>query len=420
MQELRLALNTAESNIMHIDLNSAFATTEQQAQASLRGKPMGVTNRVSPHCCIIACSYEAKKLGIKVGMSLSEARLIYPKFIILETDPPKYHFVYQKLVQIMQSYSPQVEMKSIDEGIIDFNHTRNVNKRDLKEIGLEIKKRIKGEIGSYITVNIGIAPNRFLAKQAAGINKPDGLNTLDHTNLVKYYRTIELQDLYGIATHYAARLNAAGIFSVLDFYNARPDYLKRAVFQSKVGEYWYQRLRGYEVDDKPTELGQVGREWVLSKASSDDTFVLPCFHYLCETTAKKLRYNNVNARGIIVALRLQSGEHWYKRRMYGSSFYTDREVYRRALKLMMSRPKGELIQKMSITCYELAPSNRSQLGLFDSTNKEEWLTQAVDEINDRYGNFMVCSANSMLGKELVKQKIPFGSTKYFELLLTRA
>lgn len=77
--------------IMHIDLNSAFATTEQQAHPMLRGKPMGVTNRISKECCVIAASYEAKALGIKVGMRLSEVRAICPEFIILETDAPKYN-----------------------------------------------------------------------------------------------------------------------------------------------------------------------------------------------------------------------------------------------------------------------------------------------------------------------------------------
>lgn len=417
---MQLSINQDEPQIMHIDLNSAFATTEQQAHPSLRGKPMGVTNRISKHCCIIACSYEAKALGIKVGMSLSEARIIYPEFIILETDPPKYNFVYQKLAQIMKSYSPKVEMKSIDEGIIDFSETRKVNSRPLEVIGLEIKQRVKEEIGSWMKVNIGIGTNRFLAKQAAGWHKPDGLDILTHDNLLHYYKQIELTDLTGIALHYQARLNASGIFNVVDFYKAKPDFLRRQVFHGIAGEYWYKRLRGYEVDDRPTKLGQVGRQWVLGQASKEDSYILPCFHYLCETTAQKLRFNNKCARGVMVALHLQSGEYWVKRKMYKSSFYTDQEVYRRALYLMNQRPKGEEIRQMSITCYQLEPSNRNQFGIFEEVNKAEWLTQAIDEINDKYGNFTISSANSLPGKRLVKQKIPFGSIKYFELLLKRA
>jgi len=116
-------LNKEPPSIMWIDLNSAFATTEQQAHPSLRGKPMGVTNRLSKECCVIAGSIEAKKLGIKVGCRRTEALAKCQEFIMLETDPPKYHHVYTKLCKIMQDYTPYVKMKSIDEGILDFHRT---------------------------------------------------------------------------------------------------------------------------------------------------------------------------------------------------------------------------------------------------------------------------------------------------------
>src|SRR3954469_14743696 len=97
-------INKARPEIMFLDLNSAFATTEQQAHPSLRGRPMGVTNRISKHCCVIAASYEAKALGVRVGMRLDEVQHMIPDFIILETDPPKYHYMYQQLGKIMKDY----------------------------------------------------------------------------------------------------------------------------------------------------------------------------------------------------------------------------------------------------------------------------------------------------------------------------
>ena len=414
-------INRDSPSIMHIDLNSAFATTEQQAHPRLRGRPVGVTNRISRHCCIIAASYEAKALGIKVGMRLSDARALAPDFVILESDPPKYHYMYQKIASIMKSYSPKVKMKSIDEGIIDFKGTQeNINKRPLEEIGYEIKDRVKRELGSWMRINVGIATNQFLAKQAAGWHKPDGLDTLDHTNLIDYYKQINLTDISGIAERFAARLNASGIFTPMEFLKASSETLKRQVFHSVIGEDWYARLRGYEADDRETKLGVVGRQWVLSRASSDENFILPCFQYLCETTGKKLRFNNVDARGVLVWARFQNGESFVLRKMFKSSFYTDQEIYRRALYLFNQRPKHLVIQTMGITCYMLTPSQRSQLSMFESVNKEEWLTEAVDELNERYGNFIIHAASSLKGKQLVKQKIPFGGTKYFDLLLKRA
>src|SRR5206468_12635736 len=121
--------------IMHIDLNSCFAMVEQQARPLLRGKPLGITNRLTKNACVIAASYEAKRLGVKVGMTFSEAKLLAPDLIMVETDPPKYHYAYQKLVGIMKDYSPNVTMKSIDEGIINFGGLGRIHKKSLEAIG---------------------------------------------------------------------------------------------------------------------------------------------------------------------------------------------------------------------------------------------------------------------------------------------
>lgn len=417
-----LGLNREEAQIMHIDLNSAFATTEQQARPSLRGRPMGVTNRISKYCCVIAASYEAKALGIKVGMRLDEARAICPDFIMLETDPPKYHHMYQSLARIMKTYSPDIQMKSIDEGIIDFHGTLDtVNRgRTMEDIGYEIKQRMRREVGSWMRVNIGIGPNRFLAKTAAGLHKPDGLDRIDHSNLIRTLQSLQLTDLTGIASHFEARLNAAGIYTPLEFLQASPDMLRRIVFRSVIGEDWAKRLRGYEVDDNPTHLGMVGRQWVLAKPSADDSYLLPNFQYLCETTALKLRSQGMDARGVVVWLNFATGDHWYQRKMFKVPFYTNHEVYERATYMLNKRPKHMIVRTMGITCYQLTPSARSQVSLLDDVNKAEWLTSAVDEINEQYGSFMIYAANALSGTKTVKQKIPFGGTKYFELLLGRA
>ena len=421
---MKPTINKDEPNIMHLDFNSAFASAEQQAHPSLRGKSVGVTNRkVTDYGCIIAISYEGKARGIKVGMRIDEAKLLDPNLVVLESDPPKYHHMYQKLCGIMKDYSPKVVMKSIDEGIIDFASTReSMNKRPLVEIGEEIKQRIKTEIGSHMRVNCGIGNNWFLAKQAASRFKPDGLHQLDHTNLIEYYKSIELTDLSGIAQHYEARLNSMGIRTVMQFFEAESDFLKRRVFRSIDGLKWHRRLHGLQPDpdDIVTKLGNVGRQYVLDKRTSDDSILLPRFHYLCETTGKKLRHNQVDARGILVWFHFDTGEGLTLRKMFKTSFYTDRDIYERALLLYNQKPRGLNVASFGITCYQLTPSLRAQQSLFEDRKKEEWLTQALDTINEQYGNFMITTLNSLEGKKVVKQKIPFGGTKYFELLLKRA
>ena len=414
-------INKEEPMVMHIDLNSAFATTEQQAHPSLRGKPMGVTNRLSRECCVIAASYEAKALGIKVGTRLSEARAICPDFVMLETDAPKYHVVYQKLVAIMKSYSPNIKMKSIDEGIIDFHGMEPVlNGRTLTDIGYEIKQRVKDEIGDWMRINIGIGTNRFLAKQAAGWHKPDGLDVIDHRNLKAYYKEMKLTDLNGIADRNEARLNSYNIFSPMQFLGAKEYNLKKQVFRSINGTYWYRRLRGWEVDEYDTKLGMVGRQWVVKDPTHKSDYLLPCLAFLCETAGVKLRFRNVEARGICVWATLQNGEFFRLKRIYKSTFFTNQEVYRRAMELFNKRPSGAVVTTIGVYCYGLESSKESQLSMFEDISKIGDLTKAMDEINEFYGKMTLHMATTLEGKKIIKQKIPFGGTEYFDLLLKTA
>lgn len=406
---------------MHIDLNSCFATVEQQARPLLRGRPVGVTNRKTPGAIIVAASIEAKEQGIKVGMSSHDARLLAPGLVILETDPPKYHHVYQILVSIMRSYSPRVTMKSIDEGIINFAGTTGlVNTRPLEAIGHEIKQRLRNEVGCWMRCNIGIAPNRFLAKTAASLHKPDGLDIIDYKNLRQTLSGLELTDLTGIAERNQARLNARGIYTALQFLEAPADLLKRYVFKSVCGEDWYRRLRGWEVDDFESSVKTVGRQFVMDDMRPSDEVLRSRLAYLCETTAMKLRYKSLCARGMYIYLMYAGGDSWYERRMFKSTFFSNAEVHRRATLLFNRRPRGDWVRMIAVSCYALEPSKINQISMLDEVNREVWLTQAVDEINSQFGEFTVTYASSLSAKGAVKQKIPFGSTRYFELLLNRA
>ncbi len=420
MTHAKYGFNTENPSIMWIDLNSAFATAEQQAHPSLRGKPMGVTNRLSKECCVIAASYEAKALGIKVGCRRSEAVAKCPEFIMLESDPPKYHNVYEKLCKIMKDYTHNVKMKSIDEGILDFHNTQLEGKTSqLVEIGYEIKERVKNEIGDYMKINVGIGPNRFLAKTAAGLHKPDGLDVIDHKNLIEVYKSLELQDLNGIADGYGSRLRAHGIFTPLDFLHAPEDLLKRQVFRSINGAYWYQRLRGYEMDDHETNLGMIGRQWVVKNPTNNDKYLRSCLHYLAETTGMKLRYRNVEARGVCVWLSFVAGGGFVDKRMYKVPCYSNQDIWERVSSLFDKRPAHMKVRTMGLYLYQIEPSNKSQMDLFGIEENKRFLTKAIDEINDFYGTFTVYSADTLEGKKHVRQKIPFGGTEYFELLLKR-
>jgi DNA polymerase-4 len=407
--------------ILHIDLNSCFATVEQQARPLLRGRPLGVTNRLTKNACVVAASYEAKAQGVKVGMTFSQARLLCPDLLMVETDPPKYHHVYKELVGIMKSYSPNIGMKSIDEGVIDFHSTReNINTRPLTVIGQEIKQRLRDEVGPWMKCNVGIAPNRFLAKTAASLNKPDGLDVITYKNLRPTLASLELTDLTGIAERNQARLNAAGIYTPLQLLDAAPDTLVRKVFRSVCGEDWHKRLRGWEVDDMEYSTKTIGRQFVMDDYSASEEKVRNRLAHLCESTGLKMRHKGFCARGISLYIQYKTGDAWHSRKAFKSNFYTTPEIFRRALLLFNQHPQHDYVVMISVSCYLLEPANSNQMSILEEVNKEAYLTEAIDEINDRYGNYTVTFANSLGANKQIKQKIPFGSTRYFELLCNRA
>ena len=411
-----LNINHELPQVMWIDLNSAFATTEQQAHPSLRHRPVGITNRISHECCIITASYEAKACGVKTGTRRSEALRLCPDLILLESDPPKYNAVYNKLFSIMRNYSDDCGMKSIDEGYINLHHTKYDTLDKLTDLGYEIKRRVKEEIGDYMTINVGIGCNRFLAKQAAGLHKPDGMDIIYHGNLLDVYSSLQLEDLTGIAKAYGLRLRQAGITTPLEFLNASELTLRKKVFRGVNGTYWYRRLRGYEVDDYKTNLSVIGRQWVVDQNGDDDEHLSACLHYLVESVGLKLRFRDVTARGVCVWLRTQSGDCYHKKQLSITPFTSNQAIWQIASNLFNQRPPGR-IQCMGVYLYNFSQPNHNQLSIVSEISRDNRLTDAIDKINHRYGTATIHSAHSTAGVAKIKQKVPFGSTNYLELLI---
>lgn len=196
---------------MHVDLNSCFASIEQQANPLLRGRPTVVAAYTTGNGCILAVSREAKVLGIKTGMRVRDGTVLYPRLVVLPPDPEKYRWINRKLRVLLSSYTPYLSVESIDEIVMDLagtpvltqlssfrrmpessaflkwmpdqvRHDRSCELA-MTEIAREIKQRIKAEIGEWLTVSIGIAPNRYLAKVASGLHKPDGLDIITKENI---------------------------------------------------------------------------------------------------------------------------------------------------------------------------------------------------------------------------------------------
>lgn len=409
---MNLKLNDTEPLIMHIDLNSCYAIIEQQANRLIRNKPVGVAAYDSPRGFMIASSYEAKRQGIKL-MRVQDARAIDPNIIILTPDPEKYFDAHRRFRKVLERYTDNVIPKSIDEFVVDFTGSRAVQKgTKLTEVGLQIKRDIKQALGEYVTVNIGIAPNRFLAKVAAGLNKPDGMDVIHTTDIPDIYRQLSLLDLPGINYRYKARLNLAQIFTPLDFLNAPMHVLKHEVFKSVVGYYWYLRLRGYEVDATPSRTKSFGNDYAVGNKTSDPEKIAQLIMKLSEKTGRRLRRHGYQAHGVYLGLGFENRTWWSKGHRDNSPFFSTQDIYLNLMRLFHLVDIPSKIAHINIAVYDITPITPLQLGLFDGTRLDtRSLACASDAINDRYGEFTLVPASMANMQDVIIKRVPFGSVR---------
>lgn len=396
---------------MHIDLNSCFATVEQQANPLLRNKPIGVAAYDSPRGVIIAPSVEAKKLGIKVGFRVSEAKKICPNIQILEPDTEKYRFVHHTLKNLLSQYTSELQPKSVDEFILDFKNTPRYrlgqNDKELIKIGAEIKKRIKTEVGDYVTVSVGISKNKFLAKTASNLKKPDGLDFINQHNYKKIYLGLELMDLTGIAGKSLVRLNNHGIHTVWDFYNAS-SYKLRTVFQSVVGNYWYLKLRGYEIENYKDVRKSFGHQYSLPKPLKTLPELTPILTKLVEKMGSRLRNSGYKTQGVHLSILYTDYTRWHKSLKTKKALYDSRDIYKEILKLFLQSPKKE-VRILGISCFNLTRADVLQLELFSDVEKDHNLTKLLDSVNNKWGGFVISPASMLEAKNHVHDRIGFGN-----------
>jgi len=404
--------NSADPQIMHIDLNSAFASIEQQAYPLLRGKPVGVCSYLSPGGIVLAASYEANPKGIGTGTPKREAKTLCPNMVFLMPDPDKYFYINAKLYALLHQYTNDLTPLSIDEFAMDFTRSRKLIRKPLELVATEIKQRIKAEIGDWIRVNIGIGTNRFLAKTAAGLNKPDGLDVISSHNLEDIYRSLSLRDLCGINYRYEARLNVGGIFTPLDFLNADIELLHKQVFKSIEGYRWYQRLRGWEVDSVQYGRKSFGNDYALYAPTDDQQAVSRLLMKLSEKTGRRLRSSGFHARGAHVWLLYDDYSYWHKSSRVKNILYSTQDIFNAVQRILNQQPNAKPISKLGLSVFALEPTYPEQLELFDTAyTRQRKVAHAVDRMNDRYGEFTVVPASMMNMADTIIKRVPFGATK---------
>lgn len=407
-----LNFNPKPPTIMHIDMNSCFATVEQQANPHLRGKPVAVAAYSTPSGCIIAPSVEAKKLGIKVGMRVKDGKLICPSLVVLEPDPWKYRSVHLALRRIISDYTSEFFPKSIDEFVLDLEGYPAFSK-GMVNVAEELKMRIKREVGEAITVSIGIAPNRFLAKVAAGLNKPDGLDEINKDNFLKLYSNLKLTDLCGIKIKNAIRLNSVGIYTVLDFY-AGEVWQLRAAFQSILGYYWFVRLHGWEIDDVEFGRRSYGNSYALPKPLVTFEELSPILSKLVTKMGARLRRAGYKAHGVHLSILFRDWSHWHKAKSFSRVLFDSRDIYKVAFRILLMSPYKKPVRELAVSVFGLSKSQFTQFELFEDIDKKEKLVEAIDGVNERWGDFVVAPARMISASKDVSDRISYGGVKELE------
>lgn len=448
--------------ILHIDFNSYFASVEQQANPHLRGKPIGVTGGDRMERTVLGtASKEAKRFGVRTGMQIWEAKKICPQIIIIPGDSDKYLEVTKRFLGILSSYSPYLEIFSIDEVFLELvdapvgNHTSLARQRkrpaayasdtlafglykascdrwpppsvinftQIIELSLEIKRRISEEVGEWITCSIGISYNKLMAKLAGSLQKPDGLVIIpDQRSAIWVLDNIDLDEVCGIGSRIKRRLNNMGIFNFKALRQI-PLELLLVSFKSYC-QVLYNMARG--IDESPIipfwqkeEVKSIGHRHTIDHDTNDLVEIKQILLKLTELIARRLRAKKLVGKTV---------HCWYREALHlGGSFtgdgmqstipYTNDglEIFKTAWNIFQQIWDGGKIRMIGVSISNLKSQNPQNLSFLPEINRQEKVTQAIDSINDRYGEFTL-QRGTLLGTGNIRRKPnPFLSDRRFKV-----
>ncbi|MGE3108440.1 MAG: DNA polymerase [Phycisphaerales bacterium] len=294
---------------LFVDLNAYFASVEQQLQPWLRGKPVAVAPLHGPSACCIAVSYEAKRLGVKTGMTVGEASLICPGLEVTPARPEEYVRFHHAILSAVDTVLPVDRVFSIDE----FSCRLMRGEREpaqAERVAMKVKGAIRSQVGERLTCSVGVAPNRFLAKVATDMMKPDGLVILQKHELPAKLYPLALIDLAGIGPKMNARLNAQGVHTVEQLC-ARDEREMQALWSSILGQRWYHWLRGEELDEFPTKKRSIGHQHVLGPEHRDPALARGVAMRLLHKAAARARHLGYLPQAMTLRVHLEEPrEYW--------------------------------------------------------------------------------------------------------------
>ena len=379
---------------LFVDFNSYFASVEQQDDARLRGRPVGMDPVVAETTCCIAASYEAKAFGVKTGTPVWEARQKCPDIVLIEARPARYVEIHHRLMDAIQHCIPHDKAPSIDE-VPCWLIGRERQRENAETIAGNIKRTLLDRGFDAIRCSIGIAPNEFLAKTASDMQKPDGLTVLELSDLPHKLHALELRDFCGIGPSMERRLQRAGIRSVEQLCAATREHL-RAAWGSVEGDRYWLQLRGFHLPRRETQRGSVGHSHVLGPELRNYDGARSVLFKLLAKAAMRLRKEQFLAGGLAIRIRFVGMDKRFERDLSFAPIDDtptllkllgrELEALERALANGRWNPKRYPPLSVSVTLVQLEPRGSISGELMPERHRSREMSAVLDKINQRYGN----------------------------------
>ena len=412
---------------LFLDLNSYFASVEQEENPSLRNRPVAVVPVMADTTCCIAASYEAKVFGVKTGTQVGEAKRMCPGLVLVEARHELYIAYHHRVVEAVESCVPISSVRSIDEMACQLTG-REQPLLAAMDLGRRIKATIRVQVGSTLRCSIGLAPNRYLAKIASDMEKPDGLMALTLDLLPHALLGLKLRDLVGIGSRMERRLNARGISTMADLLALSPEQLRHA-WGSVQGERLWHWLRGEDFHEGEMEHPKsVGHQHVLPPEFRTPEGAYAIAHKLLHKAAMRLRTGKLWATGLALSMRFAvpknsaRGEHYsgipqqsWSEQLRLVECQDSQTLIEGLQKLWAMRPVGAMYEKpflVSVTLLDLVPDALHTLSLFSNLDREanrSQLASTMDHLNHKYGMDTLYFASMHLARAAAPTRIAFQS-----------
>jgi DNA polymerase IV len=399
---------------LFIDCDGFFASVEQHLDPGLRGRAVGVVAVMAETTCCIATNYAAKAFGVKTGTSVREARIQCPGIAIVEAKPAEYIKIHHRVIAAVEDCIHVEAVLSIDE----MWAWLPLNLREpaiVEETARKIKATVRREIGEAITVSIGAAPNKYLAKVASKMRKPDGFFIIQHADLPEVLHSLTLRDIHGVGRNMEARLHAAGIDTVQELCAAPRAVLHAAWGGVQGGRLWHL-LRGVEIPELVSARKSIGHSHVLPPDLRAPDLAWPILCKLLHKACERLRSHGMVAGSITLNLAFYQGASWGVEINTCETDSTLR-LMRLLEKLWRDRPEPRsLILQVGVVLGKLLASDNFTPPLFQvvadamagqDEEKHRRLDATIDRLRARYGRKVVFFGNVQEARENAPMRISF-------------